>query len=84
MKILHVLQGCSSLQLAGGRDRYKNQDIPFDKVTSTRFLQAVNMDCLDFNECYDYGNNKPSAVFCVGDRSKRKNSICAGDSGGKF
>ena len=67
-----------------GKDRYKNQDIPFDKVTSTRFLQAVHMDCLELNECYDYGNDKPSAVFCVGDRLKRQNSVCAGDSGGKF
>ena len=66
-----------------GRDRYKNQNMPFDDVPSTRFLQAVNQECLDIKECVSYGNDDPSLVFCVGDRGRPQNTPCKGDSGGK-
>ena len=67
-----------------GKDRFRNKDIPLININSTRFLQAVYMDCLDINECPNYGNDDPSLVFCVGDSLKRQNAACYGDSGGKF
>jgi len=64
-----------------GIDRFQNKDIPITDILSTRFLQAVYMDCLDIKECPEYGNDDPSLVF-VGDSLKRQNSACYGDSGG--
>ena len=66
-----------------GMDRYRNPDTTLGKVPFTRFLQAVNQDCLDIKECVAYGDDDPSLVFCVGDREKPQNSACKGDSGGK-
>ena len=65
-----------------GKDRYKNQNISIGETPPTRFLQALKLDCLDISECKNYGDDDPSLVFCVGDRLKRQNSICQGDSGG--
>ena len=67
-----------------GIDRFQNKDIPITDILGTRFLQAVYMDCLDMNECPNIGNDEISLVFCVGDSLKRQNSVCYGDSGGKF
>ena len=65
-----------------GKDRPKHPNVPFELLSSTRFLQAVKQECLNVSKCKVFKSK--DLVWCIGDSSNLQNGICQGDSGGKM